>query len=100
MQNRLRVVFFISRLRDGLNIAALFLKKQDMETATLKLQSSWESVKEKLKENDITLTDEDLEYTPGHEDELLERLSNKLRKDKQSIKDYIESVSANKGKAS
>ena len=71
-----------------------------METATLKLHSSWENVKEKLKENDITLTDEDLEYTPGHEDELLERLSNKLRKDKQAIKDYIESVSANKGKAS
>jgi uncharacterized protein YjbJ (UPF0337 family) len=71
-----------------------------METATLKLQSSWEKVKEKLKENDITLTDEDLEYKPGQENELLERLSNKLKKDKQAIKDYIESVSANKGKAS
>jgi uncharacterized protein YjbJ (UPF0337 family) len=96
-------------LLDGVNIAAFF-KKSDMtkktikniqvKTATLKLQSSWENVKEKLKENDITLTDEDLKYTPGHEDELLERLQKKLRKDKQAIKDYIESVSANKGKAS
>ena len=71
-----------------------------MESATLKLQSSWEKVKEKLKENDITLTDEDLEYKPGQDNELLERLSTKMRKDKQVIKDYIESVSANKGKAS
>jgi hypothetical protein len=83
----------------GVNIAR-FYKKSDMETATLKLQSSWEKVKEKLKENDITLTDEDLEYKPGQENELLERLSAKMRKDKQAIKDYIESVSANKGKAS
>lgn len=71
-----------------------------METGTLKLHSPWNKVKEKLKENDITLTDEDLEYKQGQEDELLERLSTKMRKDKQAIKDYIESVSANKGKAS
>lgn len=71
-----------------------------MESVTLKLQSSWENVKQKLMENDITLTNEDLEYTPGHENELLERLSTKMRKDKQAVKDYIESISANKGRAS
>lgn len=70
-----------------------------MEPAGLNLQSSWEEVKETLKENDITLTDEDLEYIPGQEDELLERLQKKMKKDKQAIKEYIESVSANTGRA-
>jgi len=51
-----------------------------METTTLKLQAPWNNVKEKMKENDITLTDEDLNYSPGHENELLEHLSKKCRK--------------------
>ena len=71
-----------------------------MKTATLNLQTPWEDVKEILKENDITLTDEDLEYVPGQEDELLERLQRKMGKDKQAIREYIESVSANSGRAS
>jgi uncharacterized protein YjbJ (UPF0337 family) len=66
----------------------------------LNLHSPWEKVKEKMKENDITLTDEDLVYTPGQEDKLLERLQKKMKKDKQAIKEYIESISANKGRAS
>ena len=66
----------------------------------LNLQSPWAKVKEKMKENDITLSDEDLEYTPGEEDELLERLSKKMNKDKQAVKAYIESISANRHKAS
>ncbi len=41
----------------------------------LKIQAPWKEVKEKLKENDHTLTDEDLVYEKGREDELLERLS-------------------------
>jgi hypothetical protein len=71
-----------------------------METTALNLHSPWPQVKEKLKENDMTLTDEDLAYTPGNEDELLERLSAKMKKDPKAVKEYIESVSANKGKAS
>jgi hypothetical protein len=66
----------------------------------LNLQSPWGKVKEKMKENDVTLSDEDLEYTPGREDELLERLSKKMKKDKQAVKAYIESISANRHKAS
>ena len=70
-----------------------------METTKLKLEAPWDEVKELLKENDITLTDEDLEYSPGHEDELLEQLSKKMKKDKAAVKAYIESISYNKGKA-
>ena len=46
----------------------------------LRLEAPWEVVKERMKDNDITLTDEDLAYSPGKEGELLERLEKKLNK--------------------
>ena len=61
----------------------------------LKLQAPWEQVKERLKENDVHLSDEDLDFRPGEEDELLERLRGKLGKSKDEVKAYIESISAN-----
>ena len=61
----------------------------------LKLEAPWEEVKERLKDNDITLTDEDLEYTPGHEEELVERLERKMNKPREQVIAYIESMSAN-----
>ena len=66
----------------------------------LHLQVSWEEVKEKLKEINIELTDEDLHYEPGKEKELMERLQKKIHKSHEEIKGLIESVYANKGKAS
>lgn len=65
----------------------------------LKLHAPWEEVKEKLKEADAELTDHDLEYSPGKEDELLGRLENKLGKSKDDIRSWIESVSYNTGLA-
>jgi uncharacterized protein YjbJ (UPF0337 family) len=69
-----------------------------METK-LKLETPWSEVKEKLKEHNVQLTDEDLQYTPGKEDELLERLGQKMHRSKTELRDYIESVSANRTKA-
>jgi hypothetical protein len=66
----------------------------------LHLENSWELVKEKLKEQNVELTDEDLELRPGKEDELIDRLATKLRKEPAAIKAWIESISFNKGKAS
>lgn len=65
----------------------------------LKLENSWEQVKERLKENNIQLTDEDLHYTPGHDQELIDRLAKILGKDPRSVKEYVESISANEDKA-
>lgn len=65
----------------------------------LNLQSSWQAVKEKLKENDIRLTDEDLEYKPGSENELVDRLAKKLGRSREQIIAYIESISSNNGLA-
>lgn len=65
----------------------------------LKLEASWEEVKEHMKENDIRLTDADLEYEPGREEELLQRLEKIMNKPRQEIIAYIESISANKDQA-
>ena len=70
-----------------------------MQTERLKLAGSWEEVREKLKETNINLTDEDLAYEPGKEDELLERLQQKINKPKKEIRELIESVAVNSGKA-
>jgi hypothetical protein len=69
-------------------------------TDQLKLEAPWPQVKEQLKEINTALTDEDLVYEPGKEEELLQRLAHKLNKDIPTVKALIESVSFNKGKAS
>lgn len=71
-----------------------------MNTFTLKLEQSWEQVKEMLKENDYELTEEDLQYEPGEEKELLERLAKKMHRSPDEVKMLVESISANDGKAS
>lgn len=65
----------------------------------LNLKSPWPEVKERLKENDIELTDADLDYQPGKEKELIERLARKMNKPPAQVREYIESVSANEDKA-
>lgn len=67
---------------------------------SLHLENSWDLVKEKIKEQNVELTDEDLELRPGGEEELIDRLASKLKKEPSAIKAWIESISFNKGKAS
>ena len=65
----------------------------------LNLKVPWQEVKERLQEINIHLTDEDLAYDPGHENELLERLQYKIKGTTEDIRGLIESVSENEGKA-
>lgn len=65
----------------------------------LKLERPWAEVKEKLKEINIELTDDDLQYEPGKEDELISRLSKRINASPDEVRGLIESVSANRGKA-
>lgn len=67
---------------------------------TLKLETPWSEVKEKIKEVNYDLTDTDLLYVPGKEDELLNRLSKKMHKSIEEVKGWIESISHTKGRAS
>lgn len=66
-----------------------------MNPRQLNLNAPWDVVKERMKENNINLTDQDLDYQPGREEELLERLQQKIKKPKQDIKILIESISSN-----
>ena len=62
----------------------------------LNMQSPWDEVKEKLKEVNTDLTDEDLEYDADDASKLIERLSIKMQKSKEHIKAWIESVAYTK----
>ena len=64
-------------------------------SSSLKLDAPWPEVKDRLKEHNTQLTDEDLAYSPDQEDALLERLARKMKKSKDEIRAYIESVSSN-----
>ena len=64
-------------------------------STVLKLQAPWEKVKERMKENDISLTDEDLEYIPGKEEELIQRLEKIMNRSRDQVVAYIESISSN-----
>ncbi len=70
------------------------------ENNKLNLTSPWAEVKEKIKETNVELTDEDLQYDAGNEEALLSRLEKKMNMSKQEIKSWIESIASNKGKAS
>ncbi len=70
-----------------------------MEQVQFKLDAPWDEVKEKLKEHNYSLTDEDLVYEPGKEEELLSRLEKKLGLSRAEVKALIESVSYNSGMA-
>ena len=62
----------------------------------IKLNSSWDEVKEKIKETNPEITDSDLVLDYANEEEVFEKLSKKLHKSKEDVKAWVESVSANK----
>lgn len=64
-----------------------------MPTATkLKLRGTWNEVKGKIKKEYADLTDDDLKYEEGQDDELLGRLQQKTGKAKEKLIDWIESL--------
>lgn len=54
-----------------------------------RIKGSWNEMKGKLKQKYADLTDDDLTYTEGKEDELYGRLQKKLGKTKDEIKSEI-----------
>ncbi len=53
----------------------------------------WADVKEKLKEVNTELSDEDLDYRPGNDNAFLEKLAKKMNRTVAEVKGWIESVS-------
>ncbi|HEY5744307.1 MAG TPA: CsbD family protein [Terrimicrobiaceae bacterium] len=58
----------------------------------LQMKGSWNEVKGKLKQKYAELTDDDLVFTEGKEDELLGRLQQRLGQTKEEIRRAIEEV--------
>jgi hypothetical protein len=65
--------------------------------SSFRLKSSWEDLKEKMKETNLELTDSDLEMRAGNESDFLERIAKKLNKTPQEIRALVESISATDG---
>jgi len=63
-----------------------------MESWKLKVNGSWNEVKGKMKQKYANLTDDDLLYQEGKEDELLGRIQKKIGKSKEEVKSWIESL--------
>lgn len=58
----------------------------------LQFKGSWNELKGKLKQQYGTLTDDDLTFSEGKDDELLGRLQQKLGKNKEEVRRMIESL--------
>lgn len=59
---------------------------------SLQLKGAWNEIKGKLKQQYGDLTDDDLTYTEGKEDELLGKLQKKLGKTKEEVKKLIDEL--------
>ena len=61
-------------------------------TTKLQVKGSWNEVKGKLKQKYGQLTDNDLSFAEGKEDELLGRLQQRLGKSKEDLRAEIEKL--------
>ncbi len=63
-----------------------------MESWKLKLKGNWNETKGKIKQEYADLTDDDLAYEDGKDDELVGRLQKKTGKAKDDVIKWIESL--------
>ena len=63
-----------------------------MSATNDKIRGNWNQVKGELKQKYGKLTDDDLTYQEGKEDELLGKIQEKTGEAKQAIKDFIDSL--------
>jgi uncharacterized protein YjbJ (UPF0337 family) len=56
------------------------------------VKGNWKQIKGKIKQQYADLTDDQLAYEEGREDEILGTLQEKMGKTKQEVKDWIDSL--------
>jgi uncharacterized protein YjbJ (UPF0337 family) len=61
-------------------------------STSLNLKGNWNELKGKIKKSYADLTDDDLKYEEGKEDELLGRLQKKTGKTKEELKRWIDTL--------
>jgi uncharacterized protein YjbJ (UPF0337 family) len=67
-------------------------KTISMNSSELKLKGSWNELKGKMKQQYGELTDDDLAYEDGKDDELLGRIQQRLGKTKEQVIDWIQKL--------
>lgn len=65
---------------------------QNTSSTDMKFKGNWNELKGKVKQKYANLTDNDLLYEEGKEDELLGRLQKKTGKTKQELKNWIDTL--------
>lgn len=60
--------------------------------SNLKLKGSWNELKGKIKQKYADLTDDDLTYAEGKEDELVGKIQTKTGKTRDEVVDYLNSL--------
>lgn len=66
--------------------------KPNTSSSGLKIKGNWNEMKGKMKQQYADLTDDDLLYEEGKEDELYGRLQKKTGKTKDQIKTWIDNL--------
>ena len=61
----------------------------DNDAAELRARSNWTEVKGKIRQTYGDLTDDDLEYAEGKQEEWLGKIGNKIGKTVQDVKSWI-----------
>ena len=68
------------------------MKNANNSSTDLKIKGNWNQMKGKAKQQWANLTDDDLLYEEGKEDELYGRIQKKTGKTKEEIKSWIDSL--------
>ncbi|WP_323756450.1 CsbD family protein [Roseivirga sp.] len=63
-----------------------------MDAIKDKIKGNWNQLKGKVKQKYGSLTDDDLTYAEGQEDELLGRIQEKTGESKEAVKKFIDSL--------
>lgn len=63
-----------------------------MSASSDKMKGNWNIIKGKLKQQYGNLTDDDLAYVDGQEDELIGRIQKKTGRTKEEIKEFIDDL--------
>ena len=69
---------------------------QNKPNENFKITGSWDEKSKKLKEQHPELTDADLQFEPGKENELIPRLQSRLKLTHEQVVDAIKSVNLEK----
>lgn len=70
--------------------------KDQKTTETFKITGDWKNQSKQLKNKYPQLTDEDLKFESGKEDELVKRVENRLKKNREEVVNIIKKVEPTK----